>query len=263
MIAARVSLPLVKPSDRRFPTEKKQISPPHQTTFSSPHNLSTAPDSKLTTYISIQDQVMNIHIRAARQPDLIHLTRLDLKANAAHPLVSLSFAYPFQATKLFLAHLQYCFDRPSKYRFLVAVLPSNSVSAYPSPPSSDSDSVSSVPDVETGNGEIAGFLVWKEPCQKEECGEGEMEEWDWEARLPKGTDIKLWRHFTESVGADPSSSSLQDTIGIYILRFPPLPYTYSKTCTLTSLRPRNFRYSTSTPASRHRHSAVKGICGRN
>jgi hypothetical protein len=40
----------------------------------------------------------NITIRPARLSDLIHLTRLDLAANSNHPLIALSFPYPFQRT---------------------------------------------------------------------------------------------------------------------------------------------------------------------
>lgn len=131
----------------------------------------------------------NITIRPARSSDLIHLTRLDLAANSTHPLIALSFSYPFLAAKLFLERLQYCFARPERYHFLIATL--TSATSF-----SESDSVDlGVEKDGSGCGEVVGFLMWKE---------GETDEsWDWETRLPKGTDAKLWRHYTKVMGDDP------------------------------------------------------------
>ncbi|CZR68433.1 uncharacterized protein PAC_18332 [Phialocephala subalpina] len=135
----------------------------------------------------------NITIRPARLSDLIHLTRLDLAANSNHPLIALSFPYPFLATKLFLERLQYCFARPERYHFLIATLTSST-------PLSELDSVvgfgAEKNDSGCGEGEVVGFLMWNE-------GEAKDEGWDWETRLPKGTDAKLWKHYTKVMGDDP------------------------------------------------------------
>ena len=67
---------------------------------------------------------ISIHLSQATSADLLPLTRLDIAANSAHPLIALSFPYPFQALKLFLAHLRFCFERTGggEYRILVARL---------------------------------------------------------------------------------------------------------------------------------------------
>jgi len=128
----------------------------------------------------------NITIRPARLPDLVHLIRLDLAANSNHPLIALSFPYPFLATKLFLERLQYCFARPERYHFLIATLTSST-------PLSESDSVvvfgAEKDDSGCGEGDVVGFLMWNE---KEAKDEG----WDWETRLLNGADAKLWKHYT-------------------------------------------------------------------
>lgn len=134
-----------------------------------------------------------ITIRPVRSSDLIHLTRLDLAANSNHPLIALSFPYPFLATKIFLERLQYCFDRPERYHYLIATLTSSTSL-------SESDSIVSFgggkDDSGRGDDEVVGFLMWNE-------GETKDEDWDWETRLPKGTDVKLWKYYTKVMGDDP------------------------------------------------------------
>ncbi|PBP22157.1 hypothetical protein BUE80_DR006970 [Diplocarpon rosae] len=147
----------------------------------------------------------NISIRSAIPSDLITLTTLDLLANCSHPLIAHSFPYPFLASKLFLAHLRYCFSHPQIYKFRVAVL------APSSPPSPGSDSGVDVFAEEERRALIVGFLLWREA---EEAGSREEEAWDWEKQLPPGTDKRLWRKYVEVMGTQPATDvSSRSSIG--------------------------------------------------
>ncbi|KAI9056190.1 hypothetical protein LZ554_001118 [Drepanopeziza brunnea f. sp. 'monogermtubi'] len=165
-----------------------------------------------------------IALRPALAADLPHLTRLDLAANASHPLIALSpFTYPFQATKLFLAHLEHCFARPRTYGFLVATTTTMTTQQQQlsSSPDSGIDVFAHASEEREREGAVAGevvvgFLLWRGEGKalgvegnKEvgEVGSGsgsgeEEEEWDWEARLPAGADRKLWRRYAAVMGAD-------------------------------------------------------------
>ncbi|KAK6586656.1 hypothetical protein PZA11_001713 [Diplocarpon coronariae] len=137
----------------------------------------------------------NISIRSAIPSDLAALTTIDLLANSSHPLIAHSFPYPFLASKLFLAHLGYCFSHPQTYKFRVAVL------APPSPPPPDSHSGADVFAGEGSKAPIVGFLLWKEA---EEAGSQREEPWHWEEKLPPGTDKRLWREYVQVMGRQPA-----------------------------------------------------------
>ncbi|KAG4434659.1 hypothetical protein IFR05_009864 [Cadophora sp. M221] len=164
-------------------------------------------------------QPISISIRPAKSADLAALSRLDIAANATHPLISQSFTYPFQALKLFLAHLQYCFARPEEYRILVArVRPVLELASTLPVLNSDADSGVDVSivcesddrDADEGRGEIVGFVMWRE-CQQ---GSGLMddekrEEWDWISQLPKGADIRLWKRYAEVMSSDSGEAGIE------------------------------------------------------
>ncbi|KAH6710732.1 acyl-CoA N-acyltransferase [Leptodontidium sp. MPI-SDFR-AT-0119] len=174
-------------------------------------------------------QSQPISIRPAKSADLAALSRLDIAASATHPLIAQSFTYPFQALKLFLAHLQHCFARPEEYRILVARLrpapavesQSSVASALPASgsPAVNSDTDSGVDvsiacefddgdaDSDDGRGEIVGFVMWRE-CQKNSDlrEDGKKKEWDWLSQLPKGADIKLWKRYVEVMSSDSPTS---------------------------------------------------------
>lgn len=187
---------------------------------------------------------LSISIRPAKSADLPLLSRLDIAANATHPLISQSFTYPFQALKLFLAHLEFCFKRSreegqdGEYRFLVARLRSGvrgegesdlSVSSEnlskgvslkgDGGEGSDADSgvdVSIVGDEQgmdgdldgdDGSGEIFGFVMWRETQMRREDGTRQGEEWDWLSHLPPGTNTRLWKRYAEVMSSNPEIGS--------------------------------------------------------
>ncbi|PVH80102.1 hypothetical protein DL98DRAFT_654916 [Cadophora sp. DSE1049] len=171
---------------------------------------------------------MRKHIPISLHPptsaDLPPLTRLDIAANAAQPLIALSFPYPFQALKLFLAHLRFCFEREGEYGILVARL-----GARCEPEGSDADSgvdvsISGAGEIKfdggsrdgdgdeySGRREIVGFVMWRDRGLARERSDGEEgkeeEGWDWLSQLPKGTNTSLWKRYTEVMSSDPKMSN--------------------------------------------------------
>ncbi|KAL2069273.1 hypothetical protein VTL71DRAFT_15611 [Oculimacula yallundae] len=159
-----------------------------------------------------------ISIHTPKSTDLPTLSRLDIAANASHPLISQSFTYPFQALKLFLAHLQFCFERPATYRICVARLSTrchrgsgegnlkltrsgsadSGVDVSPIPP----DSLLDDGDDDDATGEVIGFMMWKIRTTPTHMPGEESDDWDWTSQLPKGTDMKLWKRYTEVMSSD-------------------------------------------------------------
>lgn len=155
---------------------------------------------------------ISIHLSQATSADLLPLTRLDIAANSAHPLIALSFPYPFQALKLFLAHLRFCFERTGggEYRILVARLrcePEGGSDADSgvdvSIEAENSGVIGDHEDVMRERGEIVGFVMWRVRGMAGGRREDEEEEdWDWLAHLPKGANMSLWKGYTEIMGSE-------------------------------------------------------------
>ncbi|KAK0110042.1 hypothetical protein ONS95_002702 [Cadophora gregata] len=153
---------------------------------------------------------ISIHAPRSADLDLPPLARLDIAANSSHPLVALSFPYPFQALKLFLAHLRFCFERKGEYGILVARVRCGVANESDS---SDADSgvdVSLEGEEDSGNegakGEIVGFIMWRNvPSFQKREGE-EVEEWDWLSQLPRGANTSLWKRYTEVMSSDPGTN---------------------------------------------------------
>ncbi|CZT50947.1 uncharacterized protein RSE6_12022 [Rhynchosporium secalis] len=180
---------------------------------------------------------ISISICPATPLDLPILSRLDIAANSSHPLISQSFQYPFQALKLWLAHLQFCYERPKEYRILVAKLSSGkskreqdlkveievevaegeklelersasidsgvdvSLGSLVSKCGSEEDTEEQKDD---GEGEIVGFMMWRVCKSQEEREEsvGKDDEWNWISQLPKGTDLKQWKRYVEVMSSE-------------------------------------------------------------
>ncbi|KAH7409549.1 acyl-CoA N-acyltransferase [Cadophora sp. MPI-SDFR-AT-0126] len=168
-----------------------------------------------------------ISLHPPTSADLPSLARLDIAANSAHPLIALSFPYPFQASKLFLEHLRFCFERKVEYGILVARLRCGVASE---PEGSDADSgvdvsSSTVGEGDGERGEIVGFAMWRDRGFARERSEGGAEkgeeegEWDWLSHLPKGTDTSIWKSYTEVMSS--ASEVIEGSVEILKLAVSP------------------------------------------